>query len=104
MNRDSERMKRINRWGVAMAAVPLVVVLTVVLMQRLHPHWPLQTRIVEQQVAFVLRLRAFHRGGGGHVASAALPRCDLRPLSHAAPRTSRRCQVSGVGCQKVIRT
>ena len=30
---------------------------------RFHPHRPLQTRLVQQQVAFVLRLGAFHSGG-----------------------------------------
>ncbi len=37
-------------------------------LRHFHPHRALQTRFVEQQVAFVLRLGALHGGGGGHVA------------------------------------
>ena len=66
---------------VANPAVPLEL-------GRLHPHRTLQTRFVEQQIAFVLRLGAFHGGGGGH-GMHRLPCRDRRWRCYRTCRSDR---------------
>ena len=53
-------------------------------LRRFYPDGTLQTRIVEKQVTLVLRLRAFHRDGGGHGDTGCLAAVRLTRLSHAA--------------------